>query len=46
MKKTWFSLFFVGVLLIASVAVFAVPAKIKIGFLVKQAEESWFQNEW
>ena len=24
----------------------AVPAKIKLGFLVKQPEEPWFQYEW
>lgn len=24
----------------------AAPARVKIGFLVKQAEEPWFQNEW
>lgn len=46
MKKTFFLLFLVAALIVSSMAVFAAPAKIKIGFLVKQAEELWFQNEW
>jgi len=47
MSKKWFVvLSLVAVLVISSVATFAAPAKIKIGFLVKQPEELWFQNEW
>jgi L-arabinose transport system substrate-binding protein len=37
--------FFLIALLTVSTA-FAAAAKIKIGFLVKQPEEPWFQNEW
>jgi L-arabinose transport system substrate-binding protein len=29
-----------------SAVAFAAPAKIKLGFLVKQPEEPWFQSEW
>jgi len=47
MNKKWFVVMsLIAVLLISSVATFAAPAKIKIGFLVKQPEELWFQNEW
>ena len=31
---------------LAAPAAFAAPAKIKLGFLVKQPEEPWFQSEW
>jgi L-arabinose transport system substrate-binding protein len=32
--------------LVAASAALAAPAKTKIGFLVKQPEEPWFQSEW
>ena len=37
--------FFLTVLLAASAA-FGASSKIKLGFLVKQPEEPWFQSEW
>ncbi len=33
-------------LLVTTATALAAPAKVKIGFLVKQPEEPWFQSEW
>ena len=37
---------FFSITLLAASTAFAASAKIKIGFLVKQPEEPWFQSEW